>query len=162
MGQGTTIQINSLEALERLLGGDSQLEIDLRHSVVEAFARKHLKALTTLDAVSSAARQLRSEFEAQLRRDTQELVGKEISSWNDRRIELSPALKEKIRAEVTAQATEAYRNCYQEFIASHLEKAKKEALRVLEERVNVAIGVDFQVRVSTEIERRLQAIKNQI
>ena len=39
------IQINSLEALERLIGGDSELEIDIRNSVVQEFAKKHLKAL---------------------------------------------------------------------------------------------------------------------
>lgn len=39
------IQINSLEALERLIGGDSELEIELRNSVVQDFANKHLKAL---------------------------------------------------------------------------------------------------------------------
>lgn len=39
------IQINSLEALERLIGGDNQLEIDIRNSVVQKFANKHLKAV---------------------------------------------------------------------------------------------------------------------
>lgn len=35
-----TIQINSLEALERLLGGDTQVEVDLRKSVAVKFAEK--------------------------------------------------------------------------------------------------------------------------
>lgn len=40
-----TIQINNLEALERLIGGDSDVEIDIRNSVVQKFAEKHLKAV---------------------------------------------------------------------------------------------------------------------
>jgi hypothetical protein len=40
------IQINSLEALERLIGGDSQLEMDIRNSVVQEFTKRHLKSLT--------------------------------------------------------------------------------------------------------------------
>lgn len=43
--QPVKIQINSLEALERLIGGDSELEIEIRNSVVQKFTTKHLKAL---------------------------------------------------------------------------------------------------------------------
>lgn len=39
------IQINSLQALERLIGGDTEIEIDIRQSVVEKFSQKHLKTL---------------------------------------------------------------------------------------------------------------------
>ena len=37
------IQINSLEALERLIGGDPSLEFDIRNNVAQKFAAKHLK-----------------------------------------------------------------------------------------------------------------------
>ena len=40
---GIKIQINSLEALERLIGGETQLEIDLRGAIVQEFAKKYLK-----------------------------------------------------------------------------------------------------------------------
>jgi predicted DNA-binding protein len=39
------IQLNSLEALERLIGGDSELEIEVRNNVVQDFAKKHLKGI---------------------------------------------------------------------------------------------------------------------
>lgn len=39
------VQISNLEALERLLGGDTELEIEIRNSVVQNFANKHLKAV---------------------------------------------------------------------------------------------------------------------
>lgn len=42
---GTKIQINSLQALERLIGGDSDFEIEIRNSVVQEYAKNHLKAL---------------------------------------------------------------------------------------------------------------------
>ncbi|AFF28277.1 gp279 [Sphingomonas phage PAU] len=37
------IQINSVEALERLIGGDTQIEIDIRNNIVQEFAKRHLK-----------------------------------------------------------------------------------------------------------------------
>ena len=60
-----TLQINSLPALERLLGGDSQLEVALRESAAAAFANNRLADLitpkilreayaSTADAVSKA------------------------------------------------------------------------------------------------------------
>lgn len=42
---GTKIQINSLQALERLIGGDSEVEIEIRNSVVQEYAKQHLKVL---------------------------------------------------------------------------------------------------------------------
>ncbi|MCF0059901.1 hypothetical protein MUK70_11680 [Dyadobacter chenwenxiniae] len=41
----TKIQINSLEALNRLIGGDSELEVEVRNSVVQDFTKKHLKSM---------------------------------------------------------------------------------------------------------------------
>jgi hypothetical protein len=34
-----------LEALERLIGGDSEVEVESRNSVVQKFAETHLKAI---------------------------------------------------------------------------------------------------------------------
>ncbi len=39
------IQINSLEALERLIGNDNELEIELRQSVAVAMTKKYVSAL---------------------------------------------------------------------------------------------------------------------
>ncbi len=54
-----TIQINSLEALERLIGGDSQVEIDVRNNIVQAFAEKHLKALAGSSQINVAISAIR-------------------------------------------------------------------------------------------------------
>lgn len=39
------IQINSLDALERLIGGDSEVEIEIRNSIVQEFTKKYLKSV---------------------------------------------------------------------------------------------------------------------
>lgn len=64
------IQLNSLEALERLIGGDSEVEIEIRNSIVQEFTKKHLKALVNeilakeviQEAARQAKNQLREEF----------------------------------------------------------------------------------------------------
>lgn len=40
-----TLQINSLEALERLIGGDTETELAIRDNIANAFAGKYLKPL---------------------------------------------------------------------------------------------------------------------
>jgi len=66
MKEAIKIQINSLEALERLIGGDSELEIQIRNNVVQDFTAKHLKALATNDMIkqtgNSVIEQLRRDF----------------------------------------------------------------------------------------------------
>lgn len=60
------IQINSLEALERLIGGDSELEFDIRQSVVEAFTKKHLKNITTVELLGKVQQGLANEIKREL------------------------------------------------------------------------------------------------
>ena len=57
-----TIQINNLEALERLIGNDSELEINLRNAIVQEFAKKHLKAVAKSEYMLRAERAVREEL----------------------------------------------------------------------------------------------------
>ena len=41
------IQINSLEAVERLIGGDNEIEIQVRNSIVNDFTKRHLKGVVS-------------------------------------------------------------------------------------------------------------------
>jgi len=43
------LQINSLEALERLIGGDTSIELELRNNIVQEFTKKHLKGLASAE-----------------------------------------------------------------------------------------------------------------
>jgi hypothetical protein len=53
-----TVQINNLEALERLIGGDTEVEIDIRKSVVENFVKKHLKGIANDTLVKQAEKNI--------------------------------------------------------------------------------------------------------
>ena len=52
---GIKIQINSLEALERLIGGDNELEISIRDNIVQEFTNKYLKGLVNSDKIKEAS-----------------------------------------------------------------------------------------------------------
>ena len=52
---GIKIPINSLEALERLIGGDNELEISIRDNIVQEFTNKYLKGLVNSDKIKEAS-----------------------------------------------------------------------------------------------------------
>lgn len=59
----TKIQINSLEALERLIGNDNELEIQVRESVIQNFTAKHLKSIAKLDLVENIGKAVKEELQ---------------------------------------------------------------------------------------------------
>lgn len=52
------IQLNSLEALERLISNDAQLEFEIKNSVVQSFVTKHLKGIANESMVQNAEREV--------------------------------------------------------------------------------------------------------
>jgi hypothetical protein len=59
---GVKIQINSVEALERLIGGSTEIEIELRQSVVENFMKKHINAIANSKVSAAVTRDVLAEF----------------------------------------------------------------------------------------------------
>lgn len=91
------VQINSKAALERLLGGDSELEIELRKSVATAFSRQFLH-----DIVASPAMQkVVSEVHQFIQQKISEELGTFKVGWNGKieSLTLSSELKEAIKRE---------------------------------------------------------------
>lgn len=54
------IQINSVEALERLLGDDPQLDIEVRNNVIQRFAETHLKKVANSEMIRELEHKLKS------------------------------------------------------------------------------------------------------
>ena len=62
-GTPLKLQINSVEALERLIGGDAEVEFEIRNSVVQEFTKKHLKALAEQMLYQPALNTMKAEME---------------------------------------------------------------------------------------------------
>ena len=60
------IQMNNLEALERLIGGESEVEMDIRASIVDAFCKKHLKSIANEEFVKRMAEAVKTEINGKL------------------------------------------------------------------------------------------------
>lgn len=105
------IQINSLGALERLIGDDTQLEIEIRNSIVQEFAKKHLKAV----AKEQLTRDLSVAIQAELRKEFFEEV--KNGSWGTKTVfsmEILNQIKEKLRDTARLELAQIVRETVEE------------------------------------------------
>ncbi|RTL07741.1 hypothetical protein EKK58_00950 [Candidatus Dependentiae bacterium] len=150
---GVTLQINSLAALERLLGGDNELTTSIRKSVAAAFARNYMVDL------------VRSEFankEAELKRAVAEEVNKvclqktrESPTWSPS-FELSPSMKEKIRTEVATQLTSVI-NAEVAKQGETIMAALREELEKLRARIPNLVAEKVTIKFNREVNEALDA-----
>lgn len=103
------IQINSLEALERLIGNDTQLEIELRQSVAVAMTKKYVSALVD--------KQILKDVIAETQVQKQSNFGSDGLYY---RVNLSDGIKEKIREYVQQQIGDSVREIVDSSITSNL------------------------------------------
>jgi hypothetical protein len=85
------IQINSLEALERMIGGNSELEISIRNSIVQQFTKKHLKGIATDNITKLVEQQIVEETQKHFFDITPK------KGWDPEKFILKPHLKEIIQ-----------------------------------------------------------------
>lgn len=56
------IQINSLEALERLIGDDKEMEFAIKESILNGFAKKYLKSVANSEAMAEVEAKVLAEL----------------------------------------------------------------------------------------------------
>jgi len=98
----TKLQINSLEALEKLIGGDSEVEMDIRNNIVQKFAEKHLKAVANIKYEQEYTKFL-NELEKRIKEQFMSEFGlEEVRGYygSPKVLELSRTSKESFRAAV--------------------------------------------------------------
>lgn len=103
MSNGITIQINSVAALERLLGDDAELAIELRRSVAAEFARRHLETLVT-DAIRSEREQSEAKVKKLIEEELFRL--KKTNAW-PKEWELTPKVQDVLKQRVTELVADA-------------------------------------------------------
>jgi len=139
-----TLQINNLEALERLIGGDTHVEMDIRQSVVEAFTKKHLKALATTQSLNTLLVALKTEINNELIKTVKQGYSSTIMLTNEAKSAIGAEIDEIINTQLHAYILEVMGN-----------KKIKERLSELIERQANYINTELS---SSVIEKRLNAM----
>lgn len=100
------IQINSLAAMERLLDGDTELEMEVRRSVADHFAKSHLKGPKAT-----------AHIQTLLQNEMFDIVG---TTYNQRKV-LKADLKELVAKEVSRAVVEITKD----IVDNHLDELVK-------------------------------------
>lgn len=150
-----TIQINNLEALERLIGGDTEVEIDIRNAVVQTFADKHLKALANSDAVSKTLAEIKADIAKQIKDRCESEIAIFKTNWagSVSDVKLNPSILQEINSQV--------RNLVDDKIRTDVDEALKtwrndeELKRIVDKRFEY-YTTDY---INGEIRSRLEKLK---
>lgn len=153
-----TLQINNLEALERLIGGNSEIEIDIRNSVVQKFAEKHLKPLANSDTVTKALTQLKESINKQICDQCAKDIAKFKISWAGQitDVVLNPSIKSEIDSQVRT------------IVDNTIRKDVDAAIKFWANDKEIKDKIDSKFKyytaelINDEIRRRLEKLKTQL
>ena len=159
----------TLPALERLIGGDTEIEIGIRHQIVEAFVKRHIKPLVN----DSTWQNFYAKWRDELMREINTLAAKFQADLQGRQ-ELTPgcephwslrSLIEKtagpIVDKIVSEKVKEYDNVLWGRIIKGLEKLlANEAVQLIRQQVdnliNTAVAGRMNELVEAEIQRRLK------
>lgn len=148
-------------ALERLLGGDSDLEVKLRHAAANEFARRHLKALITaeftnrlLSEIKSETAEARKGVMAAVTREVEDIIGKKPDFWS--KFELSDTARETVRRYVQDSVEQLIKTALDNRIPKLQEYIERSLQHNLEKRADLlqreAIDHEVRSRIQTIIQ----------
>lgn len=162
-----------LPALERLIGGDSDVEVELRQGVVASFAKRHLKEVINSGVLEpyfkDIAQALTEELKAvvPLYQAKVQKEGRWGSSygwrlvpgnpWNDKVIE---AVKVHAAEVIQKLVDESFKTAWEETKVACLERIErnhKTLLKLVTQEVEKQVSSRFQAEVKAEVDRRIKA-----
>lgn len=119
-----TLQINSLAAMERLIGGTTDVEVDIRNSVVQKFAEKHLTAVANSPIIERTANEIKQNIDKQIAEKCEREIGTVKRNYygSVESVKLNTAVTDEIdkqvRAKIDAIIAKAVQSALDKFTAS--------------------------------------------
>ena len=150
-----TIQINNLEALERLIGGDSEVEVDIRNSVVQKFAEKHLKPLANAPEIGEVLSAIKGEITKQIKEKCEKDIATFQTSWGGsvHDIKLRPEIKAEIDRQVRSLTDKQVQEAVDEALKFWLNEAE------LKKRIDARFEYYTKEYINNEIKSRIEKLK---
>lgn len=158
-----------LAGLERLIGGNTEAEVEIREGIVRTFARKHLKEIASSVAFKPYLENINSAITEELRAQIPLILVEKANSWNGRSAqyklddddELVKKFKEQLKEEgrkiLQPMCDEAF--CLaRDYITRRFDESVKELKARAEEIVTKHMNKAFEQLVKVEVDRRLKEI----
>lgn len=150
------LQINSLDALERLIGGDTEVEVELRNNIAAKFCEKHLKQLANTNEVSHAIDTALSELKSIVRKDINDKLAKasKVNYWLTQYTEINADIQQLISNAIEQSVGTIIKDYVKAYVDQH----------ITEEKINAKIDRESRSqvdnRVAAEVKKRLDSLLN--
>ena len=142
----------SLSALNRLLGGDSELEVVLRHQVVAEFAKRHLKEVAETASYENACKQIMQA----INEAAKEMFDVENMAAERMRLVVGNRLRSEITSLVRKQTQEAVDEALKGVIKYQSQYWAKEINAAVEKAVNAEIETQIKEGIQKRLTRAAQ------
>lgn len=155
-----------LQALERIIGEDSDVQLELRNAVVQTFCAKHLKGLVTEDLKNSIVAEMRDwlkEYKAEIKKEIIDLYVKQQGSpiakaaftlTDKAKVELREEFKKILSDELFGSIKGDLMHAKSEFIASC--ESTKQTLAKQAELTIAGLESRFESLVARAVEGKLK------
>ncbi len=148
----------NVPALERLLGGDTELEVELRQQVAAAFAEKHielhkkqLKDTVTSEAYTKTLAALREILAEAIKTEVGVLV--RTDNWSSA---LRPELLAPIKALIEQTTRQAVDSALKTAIDDKINYYEGSWRTHIDKKVKEALDKNIEAQIQAEVQRRLQ------
>ena len=146
------IQINSLAALERLIGEDKEMEIAVKDSIINTFAKNYLKSVAHSEILNALKKAVLNEIELDL-----SSVVERVSNWAGGTFKAKPALKEAVDKATKEALDEMVKDAVNETMAS----VEKEVKQRVGYALDCICAKVTEVNIDRLVRERLAKMLNQ-
>lgn len=135
------IQINSKEALERLIGDDKEMEIAIKNAVINQFAKQYLKSVANDEIMRELKVAVLAEVEAEVARHVERAPVYGVSQFKAR-----------------AGLKEAIQNATKEALRDLVKETIENQMPAVEEEVKQALGYKLDIICDRVSERNIDRL----
>lgn len=151
----------NLPAVERLLAGESELEVELREQIAEQFADKHIKSLFNSARFQTVIERIENVVREEARKTFEPAIGR--FEYYTTTATLSPAFRAKLDKSMSEildkEVNRIVGSAFEKFRTS-LEDREKYWADYADRAIKEKIDKTIELRVSEGVAARLAAIKN--
>lgn len=143
------IQINSKEALERLIGDDKEMEIAIKNAVINQFAKQYLKSVANDEILQELKAAVLAEVEAEVAKHVEC-----VPAYGMSRFKARPELKEAVKD----ATVEALRELVKEAIEEQMSDVEKEVKGLLGYKLDIICNKVSERNIDRLVQSKLRKL----
>jgi hypothetical protein len=150
------IQINSLKALERLIGGDNEIEIEIRNNIVQEFSKRYLKSIVSDRLIL----RVKEDLEADIIKSANEQFGE--YSYYRRSFNFKPEFATKMEESILIPVREEFLASAGKLVAQVKDELLEELRPEFENYIKLNLDAAIQNQINVHIANKVDQIVTEV